>query len=140
MAYLFRQKISIEDLVEINSSRKKVLLYEPENYLAGLYEHYLQQHNFDVKHCPHLAELKQSIKAFSPDLLIFNVENWDGKKKLLAFNFKRDFPLLPVISTGYNVNSEDLTALMDYGIQSHINRRATRPEDIAIIVKNVLQH
>src|SRR5690349_15474859 len=110
MAYLFRQKLNISDLTGFSEKRKKILIYEPENYLYALYEHYLRSHNFDIKHCPELSQLKPALNNFSPHLLIFNLDAFtSGPFKL---NIKESFPELTIITIGHGLENQTLKQLM----------------------------
>lgn len=66
MAYLFRQKLYLKDLAGLSAPPKKILISEPESYLSALYGHYLEAHNFDIKHCPRLDQIKAALANFSP--------------------------------------------------------------------------
>lgn len=140
MRYLFKQKLNLSDLVNFKGVQKKVLIYEPQEYLAALYSHYLRLHNFDIKHCPEFGKLKTMITDFCPELLIFNVEAETKSKENPSFNFKRHFPGLLVVTIGYNLGSESLKSLMNAGVSSHINRKLSRPQDVAVVVNTLLNH
>lgn len=143
MAYIFKQKLNIHDLVNLPQERqKRVLIHEPEDYLDALYAYYLKGQNFDIRHCQRLESLIDSVKNFTPDILIFNVEAQAKPFRLKAdwiFRFKKNFPEIFVITTGFNTDSEILKVLLSAGVSSHINRRSTRPQDIAVVVRNILQ-
>ena len=141
MAYLFKQKLNLSDLAGLARDRKRILIYEPEEYLGTLYSHYLRTHNFDIKHCPDLKRLREYIITFEPDLLIFSLGLGDGFPKdfLTPNRLIKEFPNLKIISTGYNLSSQKIGELMATGVVSHINRRLSRPQDLALIVKTILQ-
>jgi DNA-binding response OmpR family regulator len=141
MAYLFRQKINLSDLAGRQAVKHRVLIHEPESYLAALYEHYLKAHNFDIKHCPDLAALSQSIAEFAPRLLILNAQSaaLSGGDRLWAINFKQNFPDLIIVTTGYNLSAQVLSKLMNAGACGHIDRRLSRPGDLVVIVTTLLQ-
>lgn len=140
MAYIFKQKLQLRDLVNIESSLKKVLIYEPEQYLAALYGHYLSAHNFDVKHCPNLSDLKIFAQMRRPDILIFSAEGGGAFPEKIAWlsDFKKNFPDVPVVTTGFKAETEALKQFMAIGISGHINRRLTKPQDLVVIVKSIL--
>ena len=99
------------------------------NILPALYAHYLRAHNFDIRHCPHLALIKDHLLAFHPALLILNA---DISRKVSGdyvggFNFSRDFPYLRVVTVGYNLTSKAFEQLMSAGVCSHINRGSAAP-------------
>ena len=141
MAYLFRQKLNISELVDLAQAPKRILIHEPEEYLSALYAHYLRAHNFDVKHCPNWDKISAMVKSFRPQVFIFsadalvphtNVKIWGLLSGLVS-----DFPNLKLISTGLG-NSSPLKELMAAGVLGHINRKLSRPQDLAIIVKSIL--
>ncbi len=141
MAYLFKQKLLIGDLVDLELRPKRVLIHEPEEYLSALYGSYLRAHNFEVAHCPNLNLLIQTSADFLPDVLIFNLEA--GQAKVLVAwlsKFSRSFPNISVITTGFNTDAEVLKNLMPTGLISHINRRLSKPQDIVEVVKALLNN
>jgi DNA-binding response OmpR family regulator len=141
MAYIFKQKLQIQDLVDYGHILKRVLIHEPEEYLSAIYTQYLKADNFEVQNCSTLEALKELAKSFTPDILVFNIEYLNNPNVVGAWllNFRKDFPYAAVITIGFNDNSENLKKLMSVGISSHINRKHTRPQDLAVIVKNILQ-
>ncbi len=141
MAYIFKQKLRIEDLVDLPVREKKVLIHEPEEYRAALYGSYLRDHNFVVDFCPHIFFLNDSVKTFSPHLLIFNLEG-DGQGSKIAWllSFKQRFPNVLVVTLGFNTDAETLKLLMPAGLSSHINRRLSKPQDIVEVVKALLNN
>jgi hypothetical protein len=140
MAYLFKQKFNFAELAGLAVLPKKILIYEPEDYLAALYAHYLRMHNFEIKHCPNLGEINEMITSFKPHLLIFCA---DGVRESSQFPgmilfLSRRFPDLHFLATGYNLSYQGIKELMSAGVQSHLNRRLCRPQDIVEIVKTLL--
>ncbi len=139
MAYLFRQKLYLKDLAGLSAPPKKILISEPESYLSALYGHYLEAHNFDIKHCPRLDQIKAALANFSPHLLLVNADS-RGVEHLLGADFKSEFPRLLVVTTAYNLNAKNLGLLMNAGATGHINRQLTRPQDVVDIVKALLNN
>jgi hypothetical protein len=141
MAYIFKQKINLADLVGLTRESKRVLIYEPQNDLAALYAHYLKVHNFDIKHCLHLPAIRQLMLEFKPHLLIFNAEQPHvlSEIKRTTQRLGSDYIVPSLISTGYNLSGQEIGELMSYGVSSHINRKLSRPEDLAILVEAILK-
>ena len=143
MAYIFKQKLNMSELSGIIENPKKVLIHEPEEYLAALYSHYLQAHNFDIKHCPNLEQIRESINSFRPDVLVFSVDASSQPAapariwKLLPY-LRSSFPDLRLISTGLG-GGNYMPELMAAGVLGHINRSLHRPQDLGIIIKSILQ-
>ena len=145
MAYLFKQKLNIMDLAGQEFRPSKILIYEPEEYLAALYQHHLRLHSFEVMHCLALEQAKLALTGFEPDVFVFcadadnassnaTVEIWKLLRSLGA-----DFPKLRLVSTGLNSSNDLISQLMRAGVLGHINRKLSRPQDLAVVVKSVLQ-
>jgi hypothetical protein len=136
MAYLFKQKLQINELSGLSQPNFRVLVYEPDETLGGLYAHYLSLHNFDIKGCPDLAGLKDYINNFQPQILVFSADSaaaFASAKTIFSY-----YPGLKVVTTGYNLNSEGVSQLMSLGVLSHLNRRFTRPADLPALLKTLL--
>jgi len=140
MAYFFKQKLNLADLAGLSAAPKRILIYEPEDYLAALYAYYLRLHNFDIKHCPNLSQVGQMTTAFRPHLLIFAADGlWNGVKTSgLILSLSRKFPDLHFLTTGYNLSHQGIKEFMSAGVESHLNRRLSRPQDIVEIVSTLL--
>lgn len=139
MSYIFKQKLRIEDLVDLPARANRVLIHEPEEYLAALYGSYLRAHNLEVNYCQSVSLLSDSVKVFSPHLLIFNLEGDNEQSKISwLLNFKENFPSILVVTMGFNTGGETLKQLMPAGLSSHINRRLIRPQDIVDVVRALL--
>ena len=132
MAYLFKEQFHIFELANL-APRKKLLIFEPEEYLAGLYALYLQD-DFQVSHCQAFEQVKPSILNFNPHVLVYNIDHDSAVRALL--DLKTAFPRLLLFSTGLSANK--LKELMEAGVIGHINRKFSRPQDLAVIVKSVL--
>jgi len=140
MAYIFKQQLNLRDLADLAGQPKRILIYEPESYLAALYRHYLSEHNFDIKHCSNLAEVGKIIKDFQPHLLIFSADGDSFKYPGIISSLSRAFPGLQLLTTGYNLNSQSIKTLMDAGVLGHLNRKLSRPRDIPVLVKTILDN
>lgn len=135
MTYIFKQKLKIQDLADVEIKIPKILIYEPHNYLAQLYSHYLTMHNFEAKHCQELNNLLDHIVFFEPQGLVFNVDSQEGI--VFAKNIFKKFPNIKVITTAYNISHENIRLVMDFGSISHINRRFSRPVDLPTMLKSI---
>lgn len=138
MSYIFKQKLNISDLAPVDSVVPKVLVFEPEDYLGGLYKHHLNNHSFDVRHCVSHHEIDGWINFFSPDLLIFSLDSdfsLSDAKKI----FKK-IPHIKIITTSFNISHENVKDLMASGVLGHINRRFSRPKDLVTLAKTLFYH
>jgi len=141
MSYIFKQKINLKDLAALENAKNKVLLYQPEEYLGALYSHYLRFHNFDVKHCQDIANLKFHIENFQPEILIYSIEGVSTPSVIASLaTLKKHWPNTTVVTTGFNTDAQILKHLLTAGVASHINRCHSRPEDIVTITKTLLNH
>ena len=140
MAYLVKEKFKLSDLANLPQRRSGILIHEPDDFLSALYGHYLQAHNFDIKHCPHLALLKDHLLALNPAVLILNAESVGRASgdQIGGLNFRRDFPYLKVVTVGRDLTGDQVRRLMDAGVCSHINRKFSRPQDLVILVQHLL--
>ena len=138
MAYIYRQKLNLSELVDLPKISRRVVVYEPNDYLGALYRHYLRAHNFDVKHCPDLLLLKETVAAFAPGLLVFCADA--GRTGVILKNFSQNFPSLKIVTTAYNLNQEEVSSLMAFGVQSHINRRFSRPQDLVLLARTLIDN
>jgi len=140
MQYLYKEKLNLLELFQIPAESKTVLLAEPEEYLLALYSGYLTNNNFSVKPCSQIRQLDGIIKKHSPDLLLFSVHFYEDISQGLDFlnSLSRDYPTLPVVTLGHNVGNDILKDLMSTGIVSHIERKLTRPKDIVVVAKTIL--
>jgi len=142
MAYMFRQKLRLEDLANLKSAPKKVLVFEPEEYLSALYAHYLRQQAFLVSQCAQIENLLAEVAGFGPHLLVFNAEpkgNFDMGRAWL-FECKKAHPELVVVTTAFNAGTQAVSELMEAGCQSHINRNFSRPQDLGLVVSTLLHN
>lgn len=140
MAYMFRQKLRLQDLAGIEQARKKVLVFEPEEYLAALYGHYLTLQELEVRHCLQIQDLRESLAGFRPHLLVFNAEPGRGfsERRAVLVDCKKFSPELLIVTTAFNAGSKDVSELMSAGVLSHINRSFSKPHDLGLVVKTLL--
>ena len=142
MPYIFKQKLHIQDLAGADKALRRVLIFEPEEYMGALYHSHLRMHNFEVRHCAELNMVVSVAEDFLPNLLVFNIDHpqsTNSKGRWLV-NFRQRFPHVCLITTGFNIDVELLKQLMPSGPVSHLNRRLTRPQDLAVLAKTLLNN
>lgn len=135
MPYIFKQKLSLQDLVNIENQVFRILIYEPEEYLGAIYSRYLFSDRFDIMHCQSPAEVYENLNKFNPGLLIYNIDQ--DREFVYGRLIIKKIPELKVITTAYNINHEVISRLMSLGVVSHINRRFSRPQDLALLAKTL---
>ena len=138
MPYIVKQKLKIEDLVSLPKQPARVLVFEPSAYLGALYRHYFGLHGFEAMHSPDLDGLPQVLSVFLPGLLVFSAEQPRPEAALRPL--LRDFPGLKIVTTAYNLNHAVVSRLMSAGVLSHINRRFSRPQDLVVLARTLINH
>lgn len=140
MAYLLRQKFNINELVSLSNRAKKVLLAMSEENLREIYERHLKIHGFKTIGC-HFANHAQVALALPDcDLLVidFNAAQESQDKMEFLKIINRNFPKIPVVTVGNALGNVLLEKLMALGIVGHLDRRLTRPADLAAIIKTFM--
>lgn len=141
MAYLFRQKFNVADLARIPEQKNRVLIFGFDVYLCQLYESLLCLHSLDVKHCATEESLRLALADFFPRLLLLDLDSLGsaGESWLKSLYFRWDFPSLIIVTISRNLDAQSVGKLMGAGVSSHINREYSRPQDVATVVKTLLQ-
>lgn len=141
MSYVFKQKLNIGDLVEIETARQRVLVSMPYADLSGLYAHYLRSQDFVVSESLSLGELLKDIAEFRPHLAVISTDYEQNSLAVLKVvkRIKNFFPELPLVSVGDGLSVETLKNFMSEGVVSHIERRFSRPHDVVTMVKFALK-
>ena len=146
MAYLFKQQFNINDLIAeraVNPSVVSVVpvvVVEPEIYLAKLAEKYLLAAGLQVNYCANPVLLTEFLRRTSSSALLINPAAYMEIKhaaKAIA-DIRDNFPRLAVVTIAHNLEAEELGQLMSAGIASHINRKLSRPQDVADIIKTLI--
>jgi DNA-binding NarL/FixJ family response regulator len=137
MKYLFKEHYSLPVMLpESNEIRVyKAVVYEPQMELAQIYAKYLNQQNLETYICLHQNSLSSLSENLSPQILVYNIE---GGYELLR-NVKRQWPQMLVITIANDFGDTEIDDLMAIGVSGHINRKTTHPQDIGILVKELLQ-
>ena len=134
MKYIFKERYILTPMNNLDGITKAVV-YEPSLELAQLYAKYLRQQNFEPYICGSHAVMISLASAFSPHILIYNIDSGlEGLKSL-----KRAHPSILIITIG-DLPDTQLDALMDLGISGHINRKVTRPRDVGILARQLLKY
>jgi DNA-binding NtrC family response regulator len=142
MAYLFREKINLLDLANLEQKNSRVLTVGVEDFLRDLYEAYLKKSEIALAHCKSVDAAHSYIKIYQPELLILGVEQLRSFQPTLSFLYqvRLFYPSLPVVSVGFDTDHQFLRQAMSAGVCSHIDRRHTRPQDVVLIVKSLLRN
>jgi len=142
MSYIFRTKVNLRDLVDLPVKTKRILVAEEEEYLLALYAYHLICEDFHVKPCRSVDALHGHAEVFKPHLLILNDAFLGSKisiinlvKKLRVTN-----PELYVVTIGHGTQGNDLSQLMAAGINGHIDRKLSKPQDVAALAKTLLNN
>lgn len=140
MAYLFRQKLKISDLVVLEQNLQKILLAEAEEYRSALYSQYLSSETQVVLRCGDLYDLAGQIRKHSPHLLVLSVEMVPGFTRAVSLlrRLRSDYPGLQIVTLGHGLDADEVKQLMGTGVCGHVDRRFSRPQDLAEIVRTIL--
>lgn len=138
MSYLFNKSYLAENSVNVLPNYFTIVLYEPHETLASMYKMHLEASEFRVSLCSELAGLLGHIRKLRPHLLIASIEGtFGGLSTGELGEITEQFPYLHVITVSDNLNDTDIGSLMSLGVNSHINRKFSRPRDIALVARNV---
>ncbi len=140
MPFLIKQKFNIYDLAPEVIGQNKVIVLEPDFYLANLYKKYLEQSDFLVSRCSHPDYAQDHLAIFSPKALLVNSDSYKNVK-MAAKAIEQYLLLVPglvVVTLGFNTNSEDLRHLLDVGVCGHINRWSSRPKEIVELFNSLV--
>ncbi len=137
--YVTKEKFNIQDLVELAVKPSRVLLISPDEMLAQIYQRHLEAHQFVVSSQRDQALLSEMAELVKCDLLILDIINdrlVEQQKWLMSL---RDaYPSIKIITVGMGLSETDLTRLMSAGIMGHIDRKLTRPQDLVILIKSII--
>lgn len=142
MAYVTLEKFNLFELLPLERPVKIVGLLEPEDDLAGLYRRYLGEQGLEVHRRRFRQELQPLMASVNPDLLLVNSEAFE-KSKLAIVAVRQllsSYPRLLIVTVGFNTEPEDFKNYMSAGVASHINRKHSKPQDVATIVKTLLMN
>jgi hypothetical protein len=140
MPYLFKQQFTITDLLPRTVPALSVVIAEPEIYLAKLAGKYLLAAGLEVNYCPSPVLLMEFLRRTCPAALLINPRGYlEIKHAAKGISDIRDnFPGLAVVTIAHNLEAEELGQLMSAGVASHINRQLSRPQDVADIIKTLI--
>lgn len=140
MSYLIKQQIKLSDLVDLAGDLKLVLVAEPEDCLYGIYARHLREHRFVVHRCDGLDRVPDRLREHCPHLLVLSLEFDGGVRSAVRLlrRLKEEFPELHVVTVSTAAGADDLKVLMSAGVSSHIDRKFSRPQDVAVVAKTVL--
>ncbi len=141
MPYMVKEKLNLLDFVGHQPQVSTILMAGVDKNLASIYRRLMIDSKVRIEWLHGMDGITQYVDFFSPRLLIGEVTT--GKQFNQTFGHIRtvreSFPSLPIISISLALEHQELEKLMDLGTVSHINRTLTRPRDVAIIIKNILE-
>ncbi len=142
MPYLFKQKLDLAELIETGYDSKIVLVAETEEYLNEIYSNHLKNHNYNVVKCTTVDAVTDAAKTHNPHLLLLSTGFLPDLYRLFYFlgSLRRNFPQLRVLTNGDSLDAEIVKQLMYVGVSCHIERKLTRPQDIVLIAKSILEY
>ncbi len=140
MAYVFKQKFNIAELISKPSNQTVVLIVEPDIYLAKLAERHLVAVGYRSCYCPDILLLEEFLSRVNPTVLLFNPEacRTFGIAAGLIKKIIGGYPSLRVVTITHDIPGQNLSQMMNAGIASHINRKLTKPKDVAEIIRTLI--
>lgn len=138
MNYIFHNHYYIEPMTPV-TSKKTILLAEPEQEARVLYYRHLSNSDASVILCTDLSTLLEDLTMLKPDLLVINPGENPANSLAFLRNIKKTQPNLRIITIGYGTPDEYLDRFMQLGVSYHINRHLTRPQDVAVAAQQVLE-
>lgn len=116
-----------------------VVLYEPHEFLSRMYRRHLENIQFRVIVCDELGNLLELIRKNRPHVLIAAIgSSLEGISLDELAIVNDNFPYLHVVTLSDNLEDADISSLMKLGVSSHVNRKFTRPRDIASVARHVV--
>ncbi|MEK7618348.1 MAG: hypothetical protein AAB410_04330 [Patescibacteria group bacterium] len=137
MAYITKQKFNIRELVGSLPPTKTILLVINEENLREIYRRQLIEHNFQVNTAVFADVVAMARYLNSADLLIVELANTSDEKLEFLRIITKDFSNLPVITVGHTISGNILEKVMSLGVVSHLDRKFSRPADLALMVKTL---
>lgn len=140
MSYIFKQKFHISELVPQERAVKKILIAESDSFLGALFAYHLSSEDYHVKSCNQLDAVHRHLASFAPHLLIINPGLVGGAAKAShAFRqAKQAYPHLLIVTVSFDSGSEEVKHLMAAGVNAHVDRRFTKPQDVVRIINTLL--
>jgi CheY-like chemotaxis protein len=115
-----------------------VLLVEPEPENRSFYSQQLSGVNMKVISCDTLAAMQIQAQTNNPDVVIVNPSADINSGISMVRALKQEFPSLPVVTMSLTMREDHLDAIMQSGVDLHINRGLTRPRDLLLALEQVL--
>ncbi len=137
MPYIFKEKFKIADLAPLAGLEKKILLLDADESLLNIYGALMAGKNFEILACRSLPEVDGLARRHRPAALVCNLDMFASPApfvRLLA-RLRRRAPEIKCITHALQLELGDLSELMSAGVFSHIERKLTRPADLAAVVK-----
>lgn len=143
MAIVYKQKFRVSELVSLlPKDKKRVLLAEAVEVLARIYHLHFQKADMDLNWVKTKAALKAELFGGNYDLLVCGLNIFRDTQEALEFFKEKDKQniLTPSLTVSFEMPATEAGRLMDYGVLGHIDRRFSKPTDIIIIAKNILNY
>lgn len=140
MAFLYKQKLNLLDFASWQTPLKKVVVAGWDDALKELYVRHLREHEFEAIHCPSVDAIHQHLVSFKPHLLLYEIGEQEGVKICLSrlILLRKAHPALKIVTVGRISALDELKTIMETGVNSHIDRRLSRPQDVVEVVKIIL--
>lgn len=137
--YLTKEKFNIQDLVDLSFKPSRILVISADEMLRQIYQQHLEANKFLVGlgHYKDLIPASEELTQY--DLWILDIVNelFDEQQQWLVVA-KNSYPNVKIITLGMGLPEGYLTNLMSAGIVGHIDRKLTRPQDLVLLIKTII--
>jgi hypothetical protein len=142
MPYIHREKINFRDLLHPQQKAYRIVVAEPETELFGIYDRHFSEEGLTAHHCRELSSLLGHLANLEPHVLVVSLEFREGIEHTRRFlaHIKKYYPLTHLITVSKGGGPEHMKIPMQLGVSGHINRQLSRPQDVVMIVKAILNN
>jgi DNA-binding response OmpR family regulator len=143
MPYIFKNKFDIRELVGQPVQARRILIAEPESYACALFAYHLTAEDYFVKSCGDLASFHSHLGQFAPNIAVVNpVLVGNGIRRAASFlrQVKERYPSLLLMTVSLNGDAQDIKHLMAAGVNAHVDRKFTKPQDVIALIHSLLHY
>ncbi len=141
MAYIFKQKFDISELISNPGFSGVILVAEPSSSLLGIYERHFAEKKMQIHACSNLDAIHPAIKEKQPFLAVLSLDFFSKQPEEaedFLLNLRTNFPRLKIMTLGFDASHTTLKKIMSVGVCGHLDKRLSRPEDVVVLACQIL--
>lgn len=121
---------------------RSVLIIDDDEFFREFYRSELSQHDFSVQFAVDGEEGVAKALELKPDIIMLDIilPKKDGFEVLRDLKNNPTTANIPVIITSTLGNNVDIKKFKEMGAINHFNKTSALPKDIALYIKDVLEH